>query len=256
MKRLLLLGGLALALLVGVLAYVVYSRLDRIVEAALERYGSEITQTRVRVDGAHISPASGEGALRGLTIGNPEGFDADPVLRLGEIKLSLDVASLGGGPILIREIAIDRPAITYELGPGGSNLDAIQRNVEQYAAAMTRSARESSAEGGTRLVIEHFRVRGGQVTVSAKALQGRSLTAALPDLHLRDIGKAQGGATPGEVARQIAARLSRSVTQSVATLELERALGAGREELGGAAEALRKGAGDAASGLKRLLEPR
>ena len=54
-----------------------WSSLDKIIEGAIEKYGSEVTQTPVKVSGVKIGLASGEGSISGLSIGNPKGF-TDP----------------------------------------------------------------------------------------------------------------------------------------------------------------------------------
>ena len=41
-----------------------------------------------------------------------------------------DAGSLGANPVIIDDIVISAPEVTYELGPGGSNIDAIQRNID------------------------------------------------------------------------------------------------------------------------------
>jgi hypothetical protein len=43
----------------------------------------------VRLNEAEVSATSGQGALLGLTIGNPKGFKTDSAFRLGEISLTL-----------------------------------------------------------------------------------------------------------------------------------------------------------------------
>ena len=62
---------------------------------------------------------------------------------------------------------------------------------------------------------------------------------AVPDLHLRDIGKKSNGATAGEAAKQILGALTQNVVKATASLNL-----------GGIdTDALKKGAGDKFKGL-------
>ena len=73
---------------------------------------------------------SGKGALRGLKVGNPEGFETPSAFQLGAISIKVDTGATSGEKIVISEIVIDKPDVTYELGGGGSNIDAIQKNVD------------------------------------------------------------------------------------------------------------------------------
>ena len=132
MKRWLLIGGGLVGGLIVVIAIVLFfvvSSLDSIIKAAVEKYGSEVTQVEVRLDKAKVSITSGEGSLRGLTVGNPEGFKTDRAFSLGEISVALDVGTVTQNPVVIKEIVILAPEVTYELGSGGSNIDVILRNV-------------------------------------------------------------------------------------------------------------------------------
>ena len=98
------------------------------------------------------SATSGEGVLRGLKMGNPKGFKSDSAFRLGEVRVRIDIDSLGRDTVVIKEVVITAPEITYELWPNGSNIDAIRRNVESTMGAGAGQARGGDA-AGTKLVI-------------------------------------------------------------------------------------------------------
>ena len=175
MKRWLLIGGSLVGGLMVVIAIVllyVVSSLDSIIKAAVEKYGSEVTQVEVRLDKAKVSITSGEGSLRGLTVGNPEGFKTDRAFSLGEISVALDVGTVTQDPVVIKEIVISAPEVTYELGPGGSNIDTIQRNVNAYAGTGKGKAKEKAPsmdpdKEGRKLIIQNLYVKKGKVNVSA-----------------------------------------------------------------------------------------
>ena len=121
--------------------------------------------------------------------------------------------------IVVKEVVIAGPEITYEFaGGGGSNFDAIKRNVDAYAKQMGAGGgggapqQSSEAEGGKKVIIEHLYVRNGKIGVSADFLQGKALNAPLPTIHLKDIGKKSNGATAAEVAEQLIGEISKSAT--------------------------------------------
>lgn len=244
--------ALALAILVLAVAGAVYyfaSNLDGLVKSAIERYGSEATQTKVTLKGAELSPTAGSGRLQGLVVGNPKGFSTPEAMSLGDISVTLDIASLQSNPIVIKEVLITQPSVTYEYSGQGSNLDAIQRNVQAYAAKFGGgqkpaqqggSASGSSGAGEERkVVIERLLIRNGQIGISHAALQGRTLSSPLPSIELKDIGKDKGGATPAEVAEKVIGTISAQASQ-VASADLQKQLGSLLKDsagsIGGAAE--------------------
>lgn len=246
MKRPVKIGlGVVAALVVVIAAAVIFlfASLDSLVEAAIEEVGSDATQTSVRLDEAEISPTSGAGALRGLTVGNPAGFKTEYAFVLGEVSIKLDLSTVTEDVIVINEIVIAGPQITYEIGPGGTNIDAIRKSVAEFAGG-GGGAKKSSAGGdeGPKLVIENLYIRGGKVSVSATALGGKTLSVALPDLHLKDIGKEKGGASPAEAIEKIFAAVTQGIGKSVGTLNLDSVLGLVEGGAKGALDAVTKGA--------------
>lgn len=257
--------GIVAALVVVVAAAVVFlfASLDSLVETAIEDIGSEATQTSVRLDEAEISPTSGAGALRGLTVGNPKGFKTKTAFELGEVSIKLDIGTVTEDTIVIKEIVIAGPRVTYEIGPNGTNIDAIKKNVNAFAGGEKQAAKKQGDDEGPKIVIENLYIRGGEVNVSATALGGKTLGAPLPDLHLKDIGKKKGGASPGEVIEQVLNAVSNSIGKSVGTLNLDSVLGAveggakgaldavqgGTKSLGGVVEEGTKSLGGAVKGL-------
>ena len=71
MLRWILIGAAALVGIIVIFVIVTWSNLDSIIEAAVEKYGTDVTRVQVSLDEASIDPVSGEGALSGLTVVNP-----------------------------------------------------------------------------------------------------------------------------------------------------------------------------------------
>ena len=250
MKKLLLVGGGVVAVaVIGAIAVFVFvlSSLDGLIQQAIERYGSEITKAEVKLAEVKIDVTSGKGALRGLKIGNPAGFETPSAFQLGAVSIAIDTDTITSDTVVITEIVIDAPDVTYELGGDGSNIDAIQRNVEAYMARF-ESGDSATADGGgegPKLIIEDLYITNGTINVSATFLGGKTLTTPLPDIHLEDIGKEEDGASPGEIAEQIIAAIKDGATGAVSGLGLEDMMGAAGELLEGAAE----GAGELLEGV-------
>jgi len=259
-------GGVVVVIVAAVIFFI--SSIDSIIKQVVEEVGSDTTKTEVSLNSASVSLSDGRAALRGLSVGNPSGFKTDSAFTLGEISVTIDAANTTDKQIVIKEIAINAPQVTYELGSNGSNIDAIQKNVESAAGGGGSSSKSSSE--GPKLIIDNLYVRNGKIRVSAPLMGGKTMDAALPTIHLKDIGRDKGGATPAEVAKQVIAKLTSGVGNVIGGLDLssitnvagaaaDMAKGAAGEAAkaaesaaGGAGDAV-KGATDAAGGAVKKL---
>jgi hypothetical protein len=240
MKRILLIGGGVVALLVVALVVFLFTGLGAAIKAIVETVGSEVTKVDVRLASADVSLTSGEGELKGLVVGNPKGYNTPSAIELGAIKVKLDTSTVTSDTIVVKEVLIDGPHLTYELGPGGSNIGVIQSNVESFggggggAGSSDRgsgggggggrggkAAPRAKEEGGRKVIIEKLLVTNGRVDVSASFLKGKALGAGLDKIELHDIGKASGGATASEVAQEVLSALTSSAMKAVANLDVE-----------------------------------
>lgn len=272
MKKGILIGGGVVVVVIAAAVFFLWSNLGSVIKAAIEKYGSEITQAKVSVSDVELSASSGEGALKGLTVGNPAGFKTDNAFRLGAVSLKVDTATITGDPIVIKEVVIQAPEVTYEWASGGSNLDAIKRNVDAFTQKMGGGSSAASDEGpGKKVIIENLYVRDGRVDVAAGFLQGKKMGAPLPTIHLKDIGKEEQGASAGEVAEKVISAIIASAGKAVSSLNLDdlakkagEQLGAVKgqaadvmkkatEGTGGAGDALKEGAAGAGDAIKGLL---
>lgn len=216
--------GIAVLLaVVGIAAHFLFSNLDSLVASAIEKYGSQATGTSVDLDSVRIKLADGAGTLEGLSVGNPKGFNAKRALLLGAIDVTIDPASVtGDGPVLIKTVTITRPKITYEVGSnGGNNLDVLKRHA---AAASSDGSADKGAKPARKFIITDLYIKGGEISITHPLLQGRTLDESLPNIHLHDVGKSSGGATPGEIAAKVAASIESAATR-VSTPDLQKQLG-------------------------------
>jgi hypothetical protein len=230
MKRALAIAFVVLALLAGGL-YWLYTSLDFVVKAAIERFGPDITGVAVQVAEVRISATDGKGTIRGFVLGNPPGFKSPRAVQVGEITVGVEPATLRSDVVVIRDILVDSPQISYELGGGSNNLETIQRNIERY---VKRAGGESGAkeEGGAmapgrRYVIGRVTLRNARVTMTNPLLRGGGITFDIPDVDLRDVGRRPNGVTAAEAAKTVTAALTAKIAQKLLTnLDLLRKGGA------------------------------
>jgi len=251
MKRTLLIGIAAVVVIVVGAVILLYSNIDSIVKAAVEEAGSRATKTTVTLQSVKISPTSGEGTLNGFRMGNPEGFKTESAIRFGTVSVKIDVGSLTRDAVLVKEVIIAAPQITYELAGSGSNIATIQKNVEDFAGASgagkpgEAKPAPAASEDGKKVIIENLYIRDGKVGVSATFLGGKQMSVPLPAIHLKDIGKEKGGASPAEVAEKILTSISDGAKKAVDSLGLDKMMDKAREGVEGTKKLLEGGAGGA-----------
>lgn len=245
MKRIIGIGG-GLLVVVGVAVLFLYSSLGTIITSAVEKFGSEITQTRVTLKGTDISATDGKGTLRGFKMTNPKNFKTESSVEFDEISITLDIKTITQDTIVVKNITIANPKITYEHSSGGSNIDVIKKNVDSYLGAGTatsekKSSGGNSGDGGKKLIIEKLSILNGKANVSAAILQGKTMSVSFPNIVLNDIGKSKGGATPGEVASKVMDALQKNIDGAVNYLDLDQVKDALGSVVSGAKDMLEKG---------------
>ena len=212
---------LVLLLAAGVALFFSQSRVASLVkavagiEAAAERLMTEAVGARVSIVSIETSLSRGEMRIRGLAVRNPEGFRTRAALEADEIRIVVDLGTLLEKTVVIREIAVERPLVTYEIGPDGSNLEAIRQNVQSFTKSGNEPGRPRSS---TRIVIENLYVRDGTVAASAVFLEGKSLEAPFPDLHLRNLSTGEGGTAAAGIVEEVTSEIVKDVRESVAPL--------------------------------------
>jgi hypothetical protein len=220
MAKKVLIGIAVLVLVAGGAAFLAYHSLDLVMKVALEHYGPQVTGVTFKVGDVKLAPREGRGTLTNIEIGNPAGFSAPRAARLGEIRVSLDPATLTDPVILLHELAVISPLITYERGNKLTNLDVIQKNIEAYIQASGGPSESRPAEakkGRRKFIIERLVVRGAKVTMTNPALRGQGISFDLPDIDLRDVGKSQGGATASEIGNLVAGVVQQRIAQKIVT---------------------------------------
>lgn len=258
MKKLLISLIVLVVIIVGA-GYFLLGNLDNIVKVAIEKFGSEVTQTHVGVGSVKIGLTDGLGSISNLRIGNPKGFKSDDLFHMDNIGVQLNLDKLSKEVIVINQILIDGPSITYELAKGGSNVDAIKKNVNAYAGGSS----DGSDSDGPKLIIENLIIKNGDIQVLSSMMKGKTLSTKLPAIHVRDIGKDSGGATPAEVAKKVITILTKQVGIAAGKLDLRslmdeemlKKLGAGKlkEVEGTTVDKLKDIGGGAGDKLKKLF---
>jgi uncharacterized protein involved in outer membrane biogenesis len=248
MKKWILIGACAVLVIIIVIVVLGLSNLGPIIKSAVNTYGPNITKTEVKIGDVNISIFSAEANLKDFFLGNPKGFKSSQAMRVGSIHVNVDEKSLTSDTIVIDKIEVIRPDITYEKARGTDNFQQILNNVKGSSQKAKTSKKEPAKEGeGKKLIITDFIVKQGKVdlTVSVGVTE-KTISASLPDIHLRDLGKEKGGATPEEIFEKVFAALYKNITSPAVTDMLNKELKA----MGMSLDALSGGAGKQLDAIK------
>ena len=212
MKKIILGLVLLIVIIISVAVYYVFSHLDSLVKNAIETYGSQVTQTAVRVDKVHIELKNGAGTINGLTIANPKGYSTPLAFSLGEVHTRIDIKSLQQEPYIIDEIRIVAPQVFMEINADKkTNLNEIKNNL---TASIPSSKTKPVAADQTRekakeplLIIRRVLFTDGNIQAKLVPLNNKEYQLKLPSLNMTNLG-GKRGATPTQIAKEILTRLT------------------------------------------------
>jgi uncharacterized protein involved in outer membrane biogenesis len=213
MKKLvkILIGLVIVLVLVGVVAILF---IGTFVKAGVEKVGPMVTKTPVTLDSATISVFSGNGALKGFVVNNPDGFKAKEAIKVGTMNLGIEPGSIFKEKKHIKIIKVEGPEITYETGLTGSNLGKILDNVSGTASQDEKAPTKDQQTTKTKLQVDEFVITGGKINVGATMLG--SATIPLPEIRLEKMGEGPDGITPAELSKKVLSAVLDATTKAVA----------------------------------------
>ena len=210
MKKVILGLLLIVVIAIGGSVYYLLTNLDSLVEVAIEKYGSEATQTAVLVDSVKINLSDGAAGITGLTVSNPTGYGFANAFSLGEIRAAIDLPSLQEEPYIINEITVLAPQVFVEVNEDNkTNLNELKNNL---TAGSTNNSKDTQvpAEGGAeepRLIIRKLTFADGTIQAKVAALKNKQYQLKLPSLDMTNLGGSKG-ATATQLASEILKRLT------------------------------------------------
>ncbi len=231
--------GVAVIVITIIVLVIGISSLGPMIKKAVNTYGPKMTKTEVRLRDVSVSIFSGEAKLQDFYLGNPKGFKSPDAMKVGSIYVDVDEGSVTGETIIIDKIEVVGPEITYEKARGTDNFKTIVNNIKESVGTGEPSKKQAQKEAeGKRILIRDFIVRDGKVNLAASILGGKSVSAPLPDIHLKDVGKKQEGVSPAKAFEEVFAALYGEITSPAVTATLNQGLKA----LGSGIEAVSEGA--------------
>jgi len=205
MKKLLLRIALILVVLVVVGVVAVGLSLNTAIKKGVETLGPRIAKVDVKLAGVDLSLFSGNGSISGLVIGNPEGYKTPHAISVGSTRVSVSPGSVLSDKIVVKSIRVEAPEITFEVGPGGSNLQQIQANLASTmgAGGSTGQPAATGKQPGKKLQVDEVIITGGKITLGAALLGGTIAEASLPEIRLKDLGTGPEGITGADLGNRL-----------------------------------------------------
>jgi ribosomal protein L12E/L44/L45/RPP1/RPP2 len=219
MIKKILIGLVVLALIAGAAVYFLGSMaLNKGIKTGVESVGPKVTQTPVTLDAVNISFLSGSGSLKGLKVGNTEGFKSENIFALGQIDIKVDTGSVFSDKIIIDEIIINAPEISYEKTLTSSNIKELLKNIEAFtgAADETGAGTEVAAEESgakKQVVIRKLVIEEGTIYVGAL---GVGQTVKLPRIEMNDIGEGGDRMTMAEAIDMVLKKVLSNIGPAIA----------------------------------------
>lgn len=217
MKKILIRGGIVVVVLLIAAVVTIGLSLDTAIKKGVETVGPKIAKVDVKLDSANLSLFSGSGTLKGLMVGNPEGYKTPEAISVGEASVAVAPGSLLSDKIVVKSIRIQAPQVTFEFGPGGNNLQRIQENLQaSTGGGEAKPAEEPPAESkpGKKLQVDEIIVTGGKVTLGAAMLGGKVIEAPLPEIRLNNLGQGPEGITGRELGRVILSQINQEALKT------------------------------------------
>lgn len=168
-----------------------------------EKASQGATKTLVTLDKGTFGAIPGTFRFRDILIRNPDAYQTDYAMNIGEMKIHVDPLSLYSDKIIIKEIAVTYPEITYETKLLESNISVVFENIKSYVKRY-----------GKDVQIDTFTVKNGTVLLTMSALKGKTVSTQIADIRLTDIGKTDP-TSPAEAVDIILDALNEAISDAV-----------------------------------------
>lgn len=208
---------IAILLIVVVVAYFTASLWIKPVVSSVV---PQITQTSASLESADISLFSGRLALKGLKIGNPEGFKEPYIFELGEISIRFQPKTIFSNKIIVDQVLIKGTQILAEYNRAAQmNLLVLNENINTSLGGK-KSGKTDNNQAKTNpktkpdktVLIKDLQILDTKLHF---AMTGRVATLALPSVQEKNIG-GKKNITLAEAIQLISEKLTLEPIQEIA----------------------------------------
>lgn len=209
-KKVIIITLAAVVIIIALGIGYVLTNLDFLVKMAIEKAGSQATQTAVRVSGVQISLKEGSCTIEGLTVGNPHGFELPHAFSLQEIGVDIDPKSITSDEITIDEIVVRAPETFVEINADNkNNLNEIKNNLPAGSSSPSKDKASPKEKKETRLFIRRLLFEKGRIFAKVVPLN-KEYDLSMGAIEMRNLR-----GTPTQIAKQVISRLASQALSQV-----------------------------------------
>jgi hypothetical protein len=128
--------------------------------------------------------------LKGLVIGNPEGFQTPSLFELESVKVDLDHKSLGTDTVVINSIEVIGTDLTYEQRLK-SNISALLDHFESEEKEEKEEEKKDDSAASKKVVIHDLQIHDTTLHLAVIGTGSHSAPIPLPPIHLTGIGESK-----------------------------------------------------------------
>jgi AsmA family len=211
-----------LVVLVIAAVVIVSAFLGNIAKKGIETLGPKITKVSIKVDAVQLSLLTGSASIKGLIVGNPQGYQTPQAIHAGLIAIGINPLSVLSDKIVLRSLQLESPEITFEGSLRGNNLSQILDNVNGSAQAAAQNGGAVStgtnapAKPSKKYEVDDLLITGAKVHVLLTDWGGKEMTLSLPPIHLTDLGKNPEGITVADLSRSVLDAIVTATVKAVA----------------------------------------
>lgn len=214
---------LVLIVLIALVAGGVYLFVNSaaLIKRAIESEGPKYIGAPVQVDRVVLRADEGRAEVRGIQVGQPQGYGTGYALRSELVRAVINIAETTDQVVVLDELVVDAAVVNAIVrSQDESNLHQLDQNLARALARLdSASGQAKAATPELRYIIGRLSLTNMTANVSNDILG--EFAFDLPDVSLRNVGRAEGGVRAAVIADQIISPITRQLTREV----LNRGLG-------------------------------
>ena len=186
-----------------------------IAKGAIQNVGPLVTGVPMKVNAVLFNAFTGKFSIKGLVIGNPEGYTSKHALKLNDFHVDVDMSTLLARKLRIEEIRINGVELNYETNLLNNNLAQIQKNVERLSGPEKEKNKEknSSQAAAKPLQINLIELKDITAWVIVKGTVVQTPIPVLP-VTLHDLGSSPEGVSSAMVINDVLLSLLGSIANT------------------------------------------
>ncbi|MEE9370398.1 MAG: AsmA family protein [Sedimentisphaerales bacterium] len=173
-----------LVILVVALAIDIFA--ERALKMAIETAATKTLNVGVSVGEIDLSIIGGKLGISNLVISNPPGYQHDRLLELKDAQIEVDIGSLLGDTVNIKQFKLDGVRVVMEQrGISGNNLQDVIKAIPSEPKAETEPGKP-----GKKLQIDNLEISNITVDVKLLPVPGKAdtVTMKLTPIRMTDLG--------------------------------------------------------------------